>query len=379
MATPDEKIRPDKKAPPDEKALLACLRLTRTENVGAITFHQLVRRFGSAEAALEALPDLAARGGLKRKLAIPTLQACKDELGALRQRAIHLVPWGHADYPPLLAQIADAPPLLLVRGHVSLLRKNSVAFVGARNASLNGRKMAENLARAVGEAGWVVTSGLAAGIDGAAHKGALQTGTIGVIAGGHDHIYPPENAPLYDALAEAGAIVTEMPLGANVKSHFFPLRNRIVSGLSRGVVVVEAAKKSGSLITARLASEQGREVMAVPGSPLDPRAGGTNHLIKEGATLIETAEDILSALATTRLEENLPVLFSPQPSEIPREDEIDAARTVLMNALSPTPTAVDELIRLCHLPSSIVWNVLLELELAGRISRLAGNRVALIA
>lgn len=359
--------------------LLPTLRLARTENVGPITFHQLMGRFGSAQAAIEALPELAARGGLKRKLTVPSLKSIEDEIAALAKREAIILTLQDPAYPKLLAQLPDAPPVLLVEGHVALLSKQPlVAMVGARNASLNGRRYAEKLARDLGEAGMVVVSGLAAGIDAAAHQGALATGTIGVIAGGLDHVYPPENAPLYDKLRAQGAIVTEMPIGTPIKPNLFPRRNRIVSGLCRGVIVVEAALQSGSLITARLAGEQNREVMAIPGSPLDPRAAGTNRLIKDGAALIETAQDVLALINQHHLSEPETVIFAPPASQNIDENQVDRARAALLDGLAPTPTPVDELIRLCDFPAPIVWAALLELELAGRILRLPGNQVALL-
>ncbi len=357
---------------------LARLRLTRTENVGPITFHQLIARYGTASAALDAIPDLAARGGLKRKLTIPSLASVKEEVAALERMDATLLFHGEPDYPKLLAQMPDAPPVLLVQGHPHLLHKPCVAFVGARNASLNGRRLAEKLAREVGQAGWVVVSGLAAGIDGAAHQGALASGTVGVIAGGFDYIYPPENAALYDKLRATGAIVTEMPPGSQIRPQLFPRRNRIIAGLCRGTVVVEAAVKSGSLITAQLAATHGREVMAVPGSPVDPRSGGTNMLIKEGATLVEGAADILAVLNALAAEEPGSPAYTPPPPVIPDESALSAARTRLHSALSPTPTPVDELIRLGDWPVPVVWAILLELELAGRLVRLPGNQVALV-
>lgn len=362
-----------------ESERLHWLRLIRTENVGPVTFRQLMARFGSAEAALEALPELAARGGLKRKLTVPTLKSIEDEIAALQKRGAQILTLRDGTYPKLLAQIADAPPVLLVEGHTPLLSKQpQIAMVGARNASINGRRFAEKIARELGEAGVVVVSGLAAGIDAAAHQGALKTGTIGVIAGGLDHVYPPENAGLYDQLRELGAIVTEMPMGTPIKPQLFPRRNRIVSGLCQGVIVVEAAPQSGSLITARLAGEQGREVMAIPGSPMDPRAAGTNRLIKDGAILIEGAQDVLNLLRQHRMEESELPLFSAQLSHKIDENQVDRARQLLLDGLAPTPTPVDELIRLCDLPAPTVWAALLELELAGRILRLPGNQVALI-
>ncbi len=355
------------------------LRLARTENVGPVTFHQLLSRYGSASAALEAIPELASKGGLKRKLSIPSKASVEDEAGRIQHMGARLLLSGDADYPRLLAHISDAPPVIAVHGHAALLGKPCVAIVGARNASLNGRRFAERLGRSLSEAGWMVVSGLAAGIDASAHQGALAKGTIGVIAGGIDVVYPPENEALHKAMTEQGCVVAEMPFGTPINARLFPRRNRIVSGLSKGVIVIEAAMQSGSLITARMAAEQGREVMAVPGSPLDPRSTGTNKLIKDGAALIEGPEDVLAILRPASAQESEPVPYKNQAIDNIKENELNTLRPQVLEALSPTPAPVDALIRLCQMPAPMVLAVLLELELAGRIVRLPGNQVALIA
>jgi len=282
---------------------LARLRLIRTETVGPLSFRALIARFGTAKDAIEAVPDLAARGGRKRPLRVPSKAEAERELQAVEALGGNILFLDDVGYPPLLAAIEDAPPALIASGATHLLERPTLAIVGARNASLAGRRLTERLAREISEAGIVVVSGLARGIDTAAHKGALEGGTVAVVAGGLDVTYPRENADLQDAIAERGLLVTDEPLGTQPQARHFPKRNRIISGLSLGVLVVEAAHRSGSLITARLAGEQGREVFAVPGSPLDPRAKGANALLKSGAMLVEEAGDILDVIT------NVPIRF----------------------------------------------------------------------
>ena len=368
----------------DPQERLDWLRLARTETVGPVTFYALLRRFGSARAALEALPRLS------RPVSAMSLRDAELELAALDRLGARLVCWGEPDYPATLAAVEDAPPVLTVLGDPALLRAAMVAVVGARNASANGRRIASELAAGLGEAGIVVVSGMARGVDAAAHLGALDSGSVAVVAGGVDIVYPPENRGLYDALAERGAVVAELPLGTEPQARHFPRRNRIISGMARGVVVVEAAAKPGSLITARFALEQGREVFAVPGSPLDPRSRGCNDLLRNGATLTETAADILAQLGPflnneippprpreRNLQPPLPLaLTAPSLPPAPQIPE-DAALELLVEKLSPTPVAVDELVRQCHLSAASIATLLLELELAGRIERHPGNLVSL--
>lgn len=280
----------------DERERRDRLRLIRSESVGPVTWRRLVDRFGSAGRAIAALPDLARRGGRTAPLMIPSADDVDRELAELARLGARLLVLGDADYPPALAAIEDAPPTLAVRGNVELLARRSLAIVGSRNASISGRRLAETLAADLGRAGLVVVSGMARGIDAAAHRGALPTGTVAVVAGGIDVVYPPENASLYEAIAMAGAVVAESPPGVQPLARHFPRRNRIIAGLSAGVLVVEAALHSGSLITARLALEQNRDVFAVPGSPLDPRSRGGNDLIRQGGVLTESADDVLSTL-----------------------------------------------------------------------------------
>jgi DNA processing protein len=366
--------------PLTDRERLDRLRLIRSENVGPITFRSLLRRFGSAGAAIEALPDLARRGGRTTPLRIcPTGQA-EEEMDAAREAGARLIASDDADYPAPLAAIYDAPPLIYLRGDVLLLQRKAVAVVGARNASANGRRLAEDMARDLGSAGFAVASGLARGIDHAAHRGSLKTGTIAVVAGGVDVAYPPDNEELQCAIAERGAVISEMPPGTIPKAKHFPRRNRLISGISLAVVVVEAALKSGSLITARLALEQGREVLSVPGSPLDPRCRGSNNLIRQGAALAEEAADVIAALdGMTRLPElDSDPNIEPQLSEIPYEYPDDLAYRAVEELLGPAPVAVDELVRQCHLSAPAVRAVLLDLELAGRLERHPGNRVSLL-
>ncbi|HEX8481511.1 MAG TPA: DNA-processing protein DprA [Allosphingosinicella sp.] len=355
---------------------IARLRLIRSENIGPVTYFQLLARFGSAAAALEAIPGLAARGG-GRAPRLASRSAIEREIEQVaRLGACHLF-LGQGAYPALLAELETAPPALIVKGHSSLLGRPAVAVVGARNASAAACRFARSLAQALGEGGTVVVSGLARGIDSAVHDGALDTGTIAVVAGGIDIYYPPENEARQRAIAERGLVVSEQPPGVEPHARHFPSRNRIIAGLAFGTVVVEAAPRSGSLITARLAAEAGREVMAVPGSPLDPRAQGCNQLIREGATLVQSAEDVLEAVGPSRIRP----LRQPERDygipQAPAEADDEARRTVggLLNA---TPVPVDEIIRQSGQPPAIVHTVLLELELAGRLERHAGGKVSLV-
>jgi len=358
------------------------LRLIRSENVGPVTFYNLLRYYGSARAALERLPELARRGGRKRTVRLFSAAAAEHEMKALAKAGARLVAVGEPDYPRPIAAIDDAPPLIAMRGDPRMAGRRCVALVGARNASANGRRLAAQLAGALGEAGLVVVSGLARGIDAAAHEAALGTGTVAVVAGGVDVVYPRETAGLHDEIAARGAILAEQPVGTEPQGRHFPRRNRIISGLSLGTVVVEAAPRSGSLITARMALEQGREVFAVPGSPLDPRSRGANNLIREGATLTESVDDILRVIEpqmAARRAHAAPAMTAPAAPSEAAADADETARAAVLELLSPEPAAVDELIRGCHMTAPVIATVLLELELAGRIERHPGNRVSLIA
>ncbi|MDR3514576.1 MAG: DNA-processing protein DprA [Azospirillaceae bacterium] len=356
------------------------LRLIRTENVGPITFFRLIEQFGSAAAALDALPTLARRGGRAKPLVVPAKAEIRRELEGHAKAGARLIAACEPDYPAALRLIDDAPPILSVLGHPALLTRRAIAIVGARNASTNGGKIAEKLARELGDAGFLVVSGLARGIDTHAHRGSLRTGTAAVLAGGVDIVYPEENADLYRRVVEQGVVVAETALGTAPQARHFPRRNRIISGLALGVVVIEAALKSGSLITARLALDQNRELFAVPGSPLDPRCQGTNNLLREGAVVTENAEDVIAALSRSA-----PLLEEPEnrgfvpivPAPID-DTTLAAARALIEQGLSHSPVTVDELVRGCQLSAPVVLMVLLELELAGKLERQPGNLVNLI-
>lgn len=356
------------------------LRLARTPNVGPVTFATLIARFGSASAALDAVPSLARRGG-GADFHLPSPSEAEQEIEALMKLGGQFIAACEPEFPRGLAALEPPPPILAVIGKVALLSSEMVAIVGARNASALGRKFAASLAGELGGAGLTITSGMARGIDTAAHQAALATGTCAVVAGGIDVIYPPENATLYERLRAEGTIVSEMPLGESPQARHFPRRNRIISGLSRGIIVVEAAENSGSLITASYAVEQGREVFAVPGSPLDPRARGSNRLIREGATLIESAGDVLDVLCPIlggvfREPEPMPCnMDGPSDNFCNRDSDRLCSR--LLDLLAPSPIEIDELIRQAPAPAGAVAMALLELELAGLVRRHAGNRASL--
>ncbi len=356
---------------------LAQLRLARSDQIGPVTFRQLVRRFGSAGAALSALPELAARGG-GRPPRIASVAAVEDEVERLQRLGGRHLFRSDPDYPALLAEVESAPPVLIAIGDPALLRRPAVAIVGARNASAAACRFARSIAHDLGEMGAVIVSGLARGVDTAAHDGSIATGTVAVVAGGVDIFYPPENEPRQRAISERGLLLSERPPGLEPRARHFPHRNRIIAGLSLGTLVVEAAPKSGSLITARNAAEYGREVMAVPGSPLDPRAQGCNLLIREGATLVQSAEDVMEAVQPFRF--RLVTDPSPPPPGPTADSAVetgDEDRLALLELLGPTPVAVDELVRQSSLPAAAVASLLLELELAGRLERHAGGRVGL--
>ena len=355
-----------------EAERFARLRLARTERIGPVAFSQLLQRFGSAQAALSALPGMIRKAG--GASTPPSVEQVETEMAAGARAGARLIVLGDDAYPPMLAAVDPPPPLLWTLGDPVLLSRPCVAVVGARIASAGGQRIARGLAQQLGQAGHVVVSGLARGIDAAAHEGALPTGTVAVLGGGVDDVYPPDNAALYDRIREQGCIVSESPMGARAQARDFPRRNRIISGLSRGVVVVEAELRSGSLITARLAAEQGRDVFAVPGSPLDPRSRGPNELIRNGAVLCEGVEDVERAFSTLRTLREPPGdhPFGDAPGEIAPEllDRVAAL-------LSPTPTPRDELARALNLPVSTVAAALLELDLTGRATLLAGGLVSL--
>lgn len=363
--------------------LVDVLRLFRTPNVGPITFFQLIRKFGSPAAAINALPNLSLRGGRQQALPVCSKAEVEKEIEAAGKFGARLIVYGAADYPKWLLSIADPPPVITVAGHTHLWQgKDSIAMVGARNASATGCQFAQRLAKELGQQGLTVVSGLARGIDTFVHKGSLAAGTVAVIAGGVDNIYPPENAILYQQIRETGAIISEQPFGAIPFAGAFPGRNRIIAGMTLGTVVVEASPKSGSLITARMANENGRELFAVPGSPLDARSKGCNQLIRQGAIMVENVDDILQGIQRLRglgMEEVSASSYIDEPAAPANESELDAVRAQILEKLGITPVSVDELIEQCHISASVALTVVLELELAGRLKRVSGNKVALVA
>ncbi len=368
----------------ENENLLDVLQLIRTLNVGPITFFNLIGRFGTAKKALSALPELSRRGGSKAGLVPYLREIAEKEIEACEKFGAKMIMYGSPDYPSLLHNIPDPPPVITVRGDLKIWQdKTIVAMVGARNASAGGCQLAQKLAKELGENGVIVASGLARGIDSFVHKGSLAKGTIAVIAGGIDNIYPPENAPLYQQIFEHGAVISEQPFGSIPFAGSFPGRNRIIAGMSVGTVVVEASPKSGSLITARFALENNREVFAVPGSPLDPRSKGCNQLIKQGAIMVESVGDIMEGIAHTRrseLFETQATLFSNKPvSASASEDELTELRRKILDKLSSYAVSIDELIEQCNSSTPAMQIILLELELAGRVKRSAGNKVCLIS
>ena len=353
------------------------LRLARSENVGPRTFRDLLNFYGGAASALEALPQLAARGG-KANIRVASRADAEREMALAMRAGVKLVALGEPDYPDLLRRIASPPPIIGIKGDLSVLKRPMIGIVGSRNASIPGLKMAALLARGLGDLGYTTVSGLARGIDAAAHQASLSTGTIAVLAGGQDRIYPAENEPLLARILETGIAISEMPMGHDPRAKDFPRRNRLIAGLGFGVVVVEAADKSGSLITARMALDENREVFAVPGSPLDPRAAGTNRLIKAGATLVAEAKDVVEVLQ--------PLLErAPDTGGAGEEDreaiDLDGpgedARSRIVSLLGPVPAELDDIVRSSGLTVAMVRVVLLELDLAGRLIRDPAGRVSL--
>jgi len=353
------------------------LRLIRSDNVGPRTFRSLLNHFGSARGALERLPELARRGGTTANRILSEAEAIR-EIERSRKIGVTLLAPGEFGYPPRLATIDDAPPLLGVRGMGDIQMRPMIAIVGSRNSSGAGMKFAQTLARDLGQAGFVIASGLARGIDQAAHQASLSNGTVAALAGGHDKIYPPEHEGLLTRMIDAGGgALSEMPLGHTPRARDFPRRNRLISGVSFGVVIVEAAHRSGSLITARFANEQGREVFAVPGSPLDPRTAGTNDLIKQGATLVTEASDVIDAVQPIM---GRPIFHPVQEDELPLNDTEPQAteRDAIVRLLGPAPIAMDDVVRMAGVSPAIVRTVLFELELAGRLERHGASMVSML-
>ncbi|MGF0536393.1 DNA-processing protein DprA [Agrobacterium sp. ES01] len=365
-----------------DRQRIAWLRLIRSDNVGPATFRDLINHFGTAETAIAMLPELSRRGGSTRAIRVASEAEAEAELETAHRYGARFLGIGEPDYPPALRQIEAAPPLLAAKGNLSLTSLPAVGIVGSRNASISGAKFAAMIARDTGRAGYAVVSGLARGIDAAAHQASLETGTIAAMAGGLDQPYPPENLPLYAEICEGrGLAISEMPFGWEARARDFPRRNRLIAGTALGLVVVEAASRSGSLITARLAGEFGRLVFAVPGSPLDPRCQGTNGLLKEGAIVTTSSDDVLEALKPISGTE----FFTTQQVEEPSWDEEkpidvppgDRERTIIVDALGPSPVDIDDIIRHTGIAAATVYLVLLELDIAGRLHRHPGGLVSI--
>ena len=371
----------------DDEQRLNWLRLIRSQNVGPATFRDLISHYGSASSALEAIPELARRGGAAARIRVCSREDAEREMVRCEKLGAQLIAMGEQEYPALLRAVDQCPPLICLLGNPAILAQKSIAIVGSRNASIAGLKLTQRFAHQLGDAGYVTISGLARGIDTAAHKASMEFGTAAVFAGGVDRVFPDENIRLAKEIVESGgALISEMPIGWQPRAQDFPRRNRIVTGLAQGVVVVEAARRSGSLISARLANEMGRTVFAVPGSPLDPRSHGTNSLIKQGATLVENADDVLESLLPLNpgssdfvydIGENDSDLFQEQGQTNTHETD-DGVRTKIISALSPSPSDIDDIIRFTGAGAGQVQLVLLELSLAGRLERHAGGRVSLI-
>jgi len=358
------------------------LQLIRTPTIGPVNFHRLIARFNTAGAALAALPDLARNAGRANTLRAADRNEAQEELKNADRCGARLIASCEPDYPSALRPLADCPPVIYLRGHAALFEKTAVAVIGARNASGIGLKLARNFASDLGAAGIVVSSGLARGIDGAAHAASLNTGAIAVVAGGVDVIYPPEHEDLTRRLAKQGAILSERPMGHKPTARDFPRRNRLISGVSRGVVIIEAADRSGTIHTARYANEQGREVFVVPGSPLDPRYGGSNNLLRDGAILVRDAEDIIEELAAQNrsVKEGKQSLFDWADAEIstePDETMVKAARTQVLELLSFTPLHRDEILREAMLPAGLIADALIDLVLGGEAMEHEGGRFSL--
>jgi len=365
--------------PADDRDLIDWLRLIRTPNIGPQTFWSLLSRYGSAAEAIENAPSLAARVRGGKPLRLTPEKDAKRERDRVARYGASLVPLGDPAYPTLLAEVDAPPPILTCLGSSAIAGTNTVGIVGARNASAAGRKMATMMAEGLGAQGITIASGLARGIDTQAHHASLASGTIAVMAGGIDHIYPRENESLYRAIAEQGAVITEMPFGAEPVARYFPRRNRLISGMSVAIVVIEAAQRSGSLITARFAAEQGRDVFAVPGSPLDQRARGTNDLIRNGAVLVQSAEDVLEGL-DGRFAMPAADLFDHGSASrrVPADETAptEAGYEKVLELLGPSPVALDDLARLSGISISTLSAVILELELAGKAQRHPGGMVS---
>ncbi|MBL4785860.1 MAG: DNA-protecting protein DprA [Cohaesibacteraceae bacterium] len=361
------------------------LRLIRSENVGPVTYHSLIRFFGSVSSALDRANELAARGGSKRSIVLTSVESVELEWEKTIQLGAKFVAEGETSYPDLLGHLHDQPPVLTIMGNTDVFQKDIIGIIGSRNASVAGKTLTQRFASELGDLGFAIASGLARGIDTCAHVASLKHGTVAVFAGGIDIIYPPENRKLTTDITSSGVLFTEMPLGWKPRARDFPRRNRLVSGISKSVIVIEAAKRSGSLITARLAMEQNRDVFAVPGSPLDPRAEGTNQLIKNGAYLALDATEIADITSGEKMirDSLQKSLFETSDAYIPSEwepiDDIpNNDRDKIVNALGPTPVLIDMIVRMTEVDLASVQLALIELDLAGRLERHAGGRVSLV-
>jgi DNA processing protein len=357
---------------------LAIIRLIRTQNIGPVTLTMLLRRHKTGLAVLDHLPEISKRSRIP--ITITTQSEAEDEMAAAEKIGAQIIVRGEDTYPKSLAMFDDAPGCLTCLGHHHLLQKPSLSVVGSRNASLNALNLTRLLSVEVGQKGYIIVSGMARGIDAAAHEGSLSSGSIAVLAGGVDQVYPRENTSIYESLKDQGVIISEMPTGIQPFARHFPIRNRIIASLGLGLLVVEAGLKSGSLITAREAADRGRDVMAIPGSPLDPRSKGCNNLLRDGATLVQDSKDIIEHIdgkEWNTIPPRMP-LFDDDPPADPNQDEVDKAKQELLNLLSFDASPVDELIKRCHFSISVISMALFEMELAGDIVRQYGNRVSLL-
>ncbi|OJV12516.1 MAG: DNA protecting protein DprA [Alphaproteobacteria bacterium 33-17] len=363
-----------------DQNLVNCLRIIRSSNIGSVTFKNLLKMFGSYTEVIKQAPELAKKAGSKKPFIIAEESQILEEIENTYKYGAEFITIDNSNYPDLLKQIHDAPPVLIVKGDKSLLKQESLGIVGSRNASLNGIAITKKIAKEVGSKGYVITSGLARGIDSSAHEGSLESGTIAVIAGGINHIYPPENAKLYEKISQEGLVITEGAFNYSPLARNFPQRNRIISGLSKAILVVEASTKSGSLITATTAIDQGREVMAIPGFPMDPRCQGPNKLIKEGAYLVESIEDLISYL------QNLPskslILNDNDQKDFLRptnfsDIDTEEVRSIVLSSLSFTPILLDDIVKQFDIPISLLYLAILELELSGKILRYGPDKFVL--
>lgn len=367
-----------------EEFRFSWLRLARTENVGAKTFFELIRVYADPQEAINNVNVLAARGGARGKKLVPSKESIEKEVTETEKHGAKLILACDEDYPRILTHIPDLPPVLIAKGNTELLNKHKFAIIGGRNSAINGNKLSHKFAKEISDAGYIIVSGLAKGIDSYAHKGSLEKGTIAVIAGGIKHIYPKENIKLYENIYEKGVVITEQPINLTVLAQHFPQRNRIIAGLSLGVLVIEASKKSGTLITTRFALDYNREIYAVPGSPLDFKSEGTNKLLKQGANIALSPDDIIKDLnkivqQRTSFVSDKPLIFVDSVlKSIPSDAELTLYRDKLAQSLSHSPVSVEDIMNQLEIPVKILNCLLIELELAGRICRLPGNKVCLI-